>query len=236
MNFGLLALAIGPSLAIAMYVYWRDKHEKEPLGLLVKCFLLGALTIIPIMIVEGLSTWLLEIDLSYSLNLPTALVTSFLLIGLTEEAFKYLVLTRYAYPKPDFNEPFDGIVYSVMISLGFATVENILYVIDGGVGVGILRMFTAVPMHAACGVIMGYSVGMAKFQRTSRIRGLGYAMLFHRAYDFFLLQDITPYMNFLIIPVMIYAIRLSRKAMREHLDASPFKNQDLANLDRPEEK
>ena len=229
MTFELLAIAIAPGLAIAMFIYWRDKHEKEPIGLLIKCFLLGALTIIPIMVVEGFSTWFLEIDISYRLNLPTALITAFVLIALTEEAFKYLVLTRYAYPKPDFNEPFDGIVYSTIISLGFATLENILYVLQGGMEVGFLRMFTAVPMHAACGVIMGYYVGMAKFRGTSRISGLGYAILFHGAYDFFLFQDITPYMNLLIIPVMIWAIRLSFKAIRAHSDASPFKNQDPAD-------
>ena len=66
-----------------------------------------------------------------------------------EELFKFLALMFVAFPRKNFNEPFDGIVYSVMIGLGFASFENIMYVFEGGIGVAFMRTFTAVPMHAA---------------------------------------------------------------------------------------
>ena len=93
----------------------------------------------------------------------------------------------------EFNEPLDGIVYAVMVSLGFATVENISYVIgaqEQGTNVAILRMFSAIPLHAACGVIMGYFVGMAKFNKENYnsllLKGVLIATLVHAIYNYFL--------------------------------------------------
>ncbi|MFP6855158.1 MAG: PrsW family glutamic-type intramembrane protease [Opitutales bacterium] len=224
MTLVLLAVAIAPGLAIAIYIYWRDEHEKEPIGLLVKCFALGALMVFPAIFIEGFAIYLFDFDNS----LPQAFLKAFLCIGLTEEALKYLILTKYAYSKPAFNEPFDGIVYSVIIGLGFATMENIFYVYEYGAKVGFIRMFTAVPMHAAFGVLMGYYVGLAKFQTSSlrvnsKIKGLCFAILFHGAYDFFLIQDDVPFLVLLNVVVIFYAIRLSRKAIQAHLNVSPFK-------------
>jgi RsiW-degrading membrane proteinase PrsW (M82 family) len=224
----LLALALAPGLAIAIYIYWRDKYEKEPIGLLVACFILGGLTCIPAALAEHFSMKFLSIDLdSPHTDLFTAFYAAFFLVGFSEEFVKYLVLTKYAFRKPAFNEPFDGIVYSVIIGLGFATLENIFYVIEGGLSTGIARMFTAVPMHAVFGVLMGYYVGMAKFQGTSlqltsKLKGLGFAVIFHGAYDFFLFQDVIPWMKLLIVPMIVCSILISRKAMRVNLAASPF--------------
>ena len=228
MTLLLLAVAIAPGLAIAIYVYKRDKYEKEPLGLLVKCFVFGALTGFPAGFAEDFTFELLGIDLDAPTDLFTAFYAAFFLVGFTEEFVKYWVLTRYAFSKPAFNEPFDGIVYSVMIGLGFATLENVFYVMDGGWGVAALRMFTAVPMHAVFGVLMGYYVGMAKFQGgelqvNSRLKGLGFAVLFHGAYDFLLFQDTAAGLSLLVFPLIIFAIVISLKAIRAHSNASPFK-------------
>ncbi len=228
MTLLLLAVAIAPGVAIAIWFYKRDKYEKEPRGLLVICFVFGALMGFPAGIAEHFIFEFLGIDLDTPTDLLTAFYAAFYLVGFTEEFVKYLVLTRYVFPKPAFNEPFDGIVYSVMIGLGFATLENVFYVFQYGVGVGILRMFTAVPMHAVFGVLMGYYVGMAKFQEpslqlTSRMKGLGFAVLFHGTYDFFLMQDVTSVLTLLVIPFIICAILISRKAIRAHSNASPFK-------------
>ena len=228
MTLLLLAVAIAPGLAIAIYVYKRDKYEKEPLGLLVKCFVFGALTGFPAGFAEDFTFELLGIDLDAPTDLFTAFYAAFFLVGFTEEFVKYWVLTRYAFSKPAFNEPFDGIVYSVMIGLGFATLENVFYVMEGGWGVAALRMFTAVPMHAVFGVLMGYYVGMAKFQGgelqvSSRLKGLGFAVLFHGTYDFLLFQDTLGWLTLLIVPLIIFAIVISLKAIRAHSNASPFK-------------
>ena len=114
-----------------------------------------------------------------------------------------------------------------MVSLGFAAFENIFYVMEGGIGVAVMRMFTAVPMHAAFAVIMGYYIGLSKYyQGDARIekslKGLLYAVLFHGLYDFFLFQDDMPLLGLLIFPMIVWAFFLCRKAMKKHLDVSPF--------------
>jgi RsiW-degrading membrane proteinase PrsW (M82 family) len=152
---------------------------------------------------------------------------AFFVVGLGEELLKYLVVIFYAFKKPSFNEPFDGIVYAVMVSLGFAAFENILYVMEGGTKVAIIRMFTAVPMHAAFAVIMGYYIGLSKYYQGSArsdksLKGLFYATVLHGTYDFVLFQDDMPILSLLIFPMIIWAVWLCRKAMKKHLDISPF--------------
>ena len=227
MDWLLLYLALAPGLALALYFYWRDKHEKEPAGLLILCFLLGALMCFPAAIWNTSAFSLFDFDLMGSNGLVVSFFMAFFVVGFGEEFCKYLVLVKYPFKKPSFNEPFDGIIYSVMISLGFASLENVQYVMQGGVEVALLRMVTAVPMHAAYGVLMGYYVGLARFQHpgeragTCR-KGLLVAAVFHGGYDFFLFQDVSLLLLLLVLPVMIYAVFLSRRSMREHLDRSPF--------------
>ena len=224
----LLYLALAPGLALALFIYWRDKHEKEPVGLLVGCFLLGALTCLPAGIWNTSAFLLFDFDLSGSNGLILSFFMAFFVVGLGEESLKYLVLVKYPFNRPSFNEPFDGIVYSVMISLGFATLENVDYVMEGGMEVALLRAVTAVPMHAAFGILMGYHVGMARFQHPHRQaatcrKGLLLAVVFHGGYDFFLFQDASLLLMLLVFPLMIYAFVLSRRSMREHLARSPFR-------------
>jgi RsiW-degrading membrane proteinase PrsW (M82 family) len=155
----------------------------------------------------------------------------------SEEGCKYLVLRYYAYRNKAFNEPFDGIIYSVMISMGFATLENIGYVLEFGFQTGILRMFLSVPSHGAFAVLLGYHVGLAKFHKTPRrrgamqhiIKGLLLAIFFHGAFDFFLLlqnnfQVKQHVSNGLLISgalVMWYiAIRISIRSIRLHEELS----------------
>jgi RsiW-degrading membrane proteinase PrsW (M82 family) len=227
-NWLYLYLALAPVLAIALYVYWKDKHEKEPVGVLVICFFLGVLMGLPAGYWNSFAFALFGFDLDMSNGLVDSFFMAFFVVGLGEELLKYLVLVLYAFRRPSFNEPFDGIVYAVMISLGFATLENVIYVAEGGVGVAFIRTFTAVPMHAAFAIFMGYHVGLAKFQdpqkqaRTCR-KGLFCAVLFHGGYDFFLFQDDSVLLGLLVFPLMILAFILSRKSMREHLARSPFR-------------
>ncbi len=119
------------------------------------------------------------------------LADAFLCAAIPEEFFKFLVLSRYASRHKEFNEPMDGIVYGVAASLGFATLENILYVGSGGIGVTVLRALTAVPGHAFTGAVMGYYVGRARFAGPERVGLYGLAllvpMLLHGTYDFPLL-------------------------------------------------
>lgn len=224
MIWSLLALAIAPGLAVAIYVFWMDKFEREPLRLLVACFLLGMLSIVPAALIEN---WLEVPAVSDRMVLWEVFVTAYLIVGLAEEAVKFAVLYFYAYPKKDFNEPFDGITYSVMVSMGFATLENILYVVQGGFEVGVLRMFTAIPAHASFAVLMGYFVGLSKFRQNRRyllFLGLLVPVLFHGTYDFFLLQQLYGFLTLGGFGGLIVGVFLSRHAIRMHQKISPFRD------------
>lgn len=187
----LLAIAIAPGIAISLFILHRDAYNKEPKLNLIVSFLLGMASIFPAIIIE---------DAFYDKadnSIPGILVKAFLVVALTEEAVKYLVLRTYSFTRPSFDEPLDGIVYSVMVSMGFATLENILYVQKYGMMVGVQRMFLAVPAHATFGVLMGYFAGKAKFAapvHRSRLllMGLLWATFFHGSYDFFLFLGESP--------------------------------------------
>ena len=110
--------------------------------------------------------------------------------ALVEESLKLAVLGRYSARHDAFDEAFDGIVYGVAASLGFAAAENLLYVLQHGFGTAIARALMAVPMHAACGVLMGSCIGIGRFARRLgvawSIAGFVGAVLLHGTYDAFL--------------------------------------------------
>ena len=164
----LLALALAPGLAIIFYIYFSDKYDREPLKNLVISFLLGALSTVPAIILQTLLIPRLDFYIPSRAIIYNA-IFSFLIVAPTEELSKFVMLRRYSYTRPAFNEPFDGIIYSVMVSMGFATVENIGYVFQHGYMTGFVRMFLSVPAHAAFGVLMGYHVGLAKWTRQRQI-------------------------------------------------------------------
>jgi RsiW-degrading membrane proteinase PrsW (M82 family) len=193
----LLALALAPGIAIMWFIYSADKLEKEPLKALIISFLLGMLAILPTLLAETAGVHLLDQLLPKEGWLYYSLL-AFVVVAFTEELMKWLMVRGYAYKRAFFNEPFDGIVYGVMVSMGFATLENIGYVFQFGWQTGLMRMVLAVPAHATFGVLMGYYFGLARFVGKERewglkIRGLLLAVLFHGLYDLFLLvqQDNT---------------------------------------------
>ena len=234
----LLLLAIAPPLFLIYLIYKLDKYEKEPFKVCFILFLLGCATFIPIFIVELIAMVTLELTIpegsffSYTLFGGTTnikiLVTMIFGVALIEEYFKYLVLTKYAYKQDSFNEPMDGIVYGVIASLGFALVENVMYVFaDPGEGifVGILRMFTAIPGHALMGVIMGYYVGKAKFDNVNSkelmAKGLTGAIILHSAYNYFL--SLGNWMFVFSLVSLIVAFVIAKRSIKESQEASPFK-------------
>ncbi len=181
----LVALALAPCLAIILFFYYRDKYEKEPKWLLLVSFLLGVVSVVPAIF--------LEIFLGkFPIIGGNTFMHAVFGIAYVEEGVKLFFLLILPYWKKAFNEPLDGIIYSVMISMGFAAAENIMYVVQGGVGVGIMRVFTAVPAHAMFAVVMGYFVGLAKFKHKHSFllifTGFTIAVLFHGLYDFFLME------------------------------------------------
>ncbi len=209
----LIFLAILPGAALAYFLYKKDIYEKEPPGQLLKAFLLGSATVLPAAAIE------------LTLGRTSVLVEAFIFIALTEELAKYLILMFVFYPTPQFNEPYDGIVYSGFISLGFATLENLFYVIDKGFAVALVRMFLSVPAHAIFGVVMGFFVGGAKFfkgRRTTFLAlGLLAAVFLHGMYDYFLMEGAAFLVIFSLLMVVVGVI-VSLKAIRIRERQSPF--------------
>lgn len=216
----LIILAFAPVLIIAVFIYYRDKYEKEPVLLLLKSLGLGMLITIPIIFVErGLS-----IILPYLPKNIQAFYTAFIIAGFTEEGFKYLAFFLLIWKNKNFNEKFDGIVYAVFISLGFAAVENINYIIQYGENTGYIRALASVPAHALFGVTMGYYFGLAKFYIGQRklllLRAILYPIILHGVFDFILMLGnyrlflaFIPYVIFLYIDGFRRMRNLSRRSI-----------------------
>ncbi len=230
---GLFALAIAPGIAICLFIYFKDKYNREPLGLLILSFFLGVLSIIPAIIIQLALTK--PVKLLMGPGIFYTAFFSYLIVALSEEGSKFLALRFSAYRRKAFDDPFDGIVYAVVVSMGFATLENIMYVTDHGIGTGILRMFLSVPAHATFGVLMGYHVGLAKFDLANKRRhmllAIFWPVLFHGTFDFFLFVGNT-WMHFAgAVISFIVAVKLSLKLIRRKQDMSQnyFVNIDTIN-------
>jgi RsiW-degrading membrane proteinase PrsW (M82 family) len=228
----LLALAIAPGAAITLYIYSRDKYDREPLKPLLISFLLGMVATAPAIYIQVLLKPILFLQFP-DFTIPYYFLLSFIVVAASEEGSKYLMLRGYAYRNKAFNEPFDGIIYSVMIGMGFATLENIDYVLNYGFKTGLIRLFISVPSHGAFAVLMGYHVGLAKFDKPHAIRhivkGMLLAIFFHGAFDFFLLlqnsSQVKQYVSngLLIAGALVawsFAIRMAIKSIRLHQELS----------------
>lgn len=210
----LLILALAPVLIILVYIYIRDKYEREPIVLLIGSLIVGAFIVIPVIFVESFFD-------NYSLRFSgysQAAFTAFISAGLVEEFFKFIALYYLIWRNKEFNEKFDGIVYAVFISLGFAGTENILYVFEYGEPVAYTRAFTAVPAHALFGVIMGYYFSLSKFYPRKKqihfIAALLVPVLLHGMYNYILMTQHKLYLLF-FIPFLFYLWRSGFKKMKE---------------------
>lgn len=224
----LILLALFPGLLICWYIYHLDKYEKESRLNLAITFILGLLVTYPVMRLES---WASHAGWDDPSHLGVTLVSSFIVVALTEEAAKFLLLLAYPYPRKFFNEPMDGIVYAVMISMGFATLENILYAGKFGFGTTILRAFTAVPAHASFAIIMGYFVGQSKFAAAGRASrrllalGLAVPVGIHGVYDFFILQEAYEELMVLALIILGASIYLARQLIIDQQERSPFRDE-----------
>ena len=213
----LLLISLAPVMAIIIFIYWKDKLDKEPKKLLFYSFLMGILSIVVTLIISYVINGF-SLEHSDDTNYRS-LLSCILGIGLVEEFSKFIFVRFYCYKKDAFNEPFDGITYAVMVSMGFAALENILYVFDNGMGIGIARMFTAVPAHAVFAIIMGYYLGVQKIhhKKYAGIIGLFLAAIIHGLYDYFLfnLEYNSMFLIYWFI-LFIASIYLSFKAIKIH--------------------
>ncbi len=223
----LLSLALAPGLALLIFVYLKDKYEPEPLKLVLKAFLFGGLSTVVIVAfwifvkLSGLH------GQSHFNRVYQALWTAFVQAAIPEELLKWLIFVLFFYKLKDFNEWFDGIVYASVISLGFATVENVLYVFSFGVKTGIMRAISAVPLHFMAGIAQGFFFSLAKFKGSkvfNSILALIAGIAIHGFYDFLLALS-GLWFAILTVLYFIAVVWLSKKILNGLLEKSQFKNE-----------
>lgn len=195
---GILSAGIAPGLALLSYFYLKDQYESEPISMVFKTFLFGALLVFPIMFIQ----YVLETEGV----LQSSLADAFLSSSMLEEFFKWFILFYTIYQHITFDEPYDGIVYGASVSLGFATAENIFYLIGLGVEHALGRALLPVSSHALFGVIMGYYIGKGKFSATSTRKWIAFSLLIpfllHGIYDYILIS--LKHWIFIMFPFMIF--------------------------------
>ena len=225
MSILLLALSVLPVILLLVFIYRQDKYEKEPLGLLIRAFIGG-------MIAIPLDLFLVSMvnGIFYS---ESEFYSAFIEAGFCEELCKFVILFLTIWWNKNFNEYMDGIVYATFVSLGFACVENILYVFQGGVSTGIVRALLSVPGHFLFGVVMGYFFSLAKFSDKSHfgflLLSLFAAVAAHGLFDWLLMitDYISPLLGLVIFALFIWGdIKLWKigvKFIRKHQENSQFK-------------
>lgn len=184
----LIGAALAPGIALLSYFYLRDTFQPEPIHMVIRTFVFGLLIVFPIMMLQ----FVIQAEWGLNLNFFNEIVTA----ALVEEYFKWLVVFHTAYKHVEFDEPYDGIVYSVSVSLGFATMENLFYLLIHGMDIAIWRALLPVSSHALFGLWMGYFYGLGKFADTKRerLRSLWFSLLvpvvLHATYNLiFLIED-----------------------------------------------
>jgi RsiW-degrading membrane proteinase PrsW (M82 family) len=195
-----LTAAIAPGVALLAYFYLKDRYDTEPISLVSKLFLFGVLLVFPVMVLQRAMVHGLGED---------PFVFSFIISSGLEEFLKWFLIYILIYKHTSFDEPYDGIVYAVAVSLGFATLENVFYAFLNSASISSLLTRALLPVsgHAMFGVIMGYHLGKAKFAPEHRKRNVFYSLAFpifwHGLFDYILLTTKSHWIWFMV-PLMVF--------------------------------
>ena len=216
----LLTLAVLPSLVLGWIIWKNDKVEKEPGGLLVGLFFCGIGSIIVTLILSAFVYMLPMCNPNEGETLIELFFGVFIGVALVEEFSKWIFVRLVTWKNKAFTHMYDAVVYAVFVSLGFATLENILYVVDGGIGVALMRAVLAVPLHTFCGVFMGYYYGLAKQSQINNRKDLVSKNMFlsllmpvliHGFYDYCLFTgEVVLVLAFFIFVILIYILAFRR--------------------------
>lgn len=219
----LLCLSILPSIILGYIVYKEDKVEKEPASLLIKLLFGGIIsaimTVITSIILENIFPFLAAENKTVLESLLEILFE----VALVEESCKWLILRKITWNNKEFNYLYDAIVYAVFVSIGFATIENIFYVLDGGLEVAILRAVLSVPSHVFYGVFMGYYYGISKLgeinnrndiKRKNIFLSLAIPTFLHFIFDFCLTNPNIIFLTIYLIFIILLYINAFKKIFK----------------------
>jgi len=195
-----------PGLFWLWYFRRYDVGDREPAGTLIRCLVAGALAVLPALAWEAP----FRDQLQSPNSLPVQLALSFLVVGLGEELFKLLAVYLAIGRSQKFSEPMDGILYAIAGGIGFAVVENVLYISAFGLVAAPLRGTAAVLAHIAFSGLAGYYLGRARFgakPMPTMAVGLAVAAAAHGLYDFLLISPlVSPFVVLLLIAALQYAL------------------------------
>ena len=245
-----LAIAIFPAIFFMIYIYRNDDKEKEPPLLLLKC-IIGGLLSVPIaiileMIAEAVVIYLLENVVSAT-RVNYGVLTA-IFVGLIEEGAKFFFLYKFTWKDKAFNYRFDGIVYAVFVSLGFAALENVFYVFNYGTGVALQRALLTIPGHMSFAVYMGLYYGHAKVSEAvnnpdakalNLKAAYAFAVLLHTIFDATLMveSDIGLIIFFIFVIILdIVVYRTIRFESKNDIPIVPPTEEDIyaeTQLSRP---
>ena len=215
--------AVLPAFFLLRYIYRQDKVEKEPMGLLVKLLLMGVLSALCSIILERIGQRILNLVVQPGTVAHTVLL-AFVVVAMVEEGTKFYFLKRRTWNDWNFNYRFDGIVYAVFVSLGFAAYENIRYVMSYGLSVALPRAVSAIPGHMSFAVFMGLFYGRAKVChswgdergcRRNLRRAYVSAVLMHGFYDACAMLGTTAAMTTFLVFVAVLFLSVARIVKRE---------------------
>ena len=231
MEFILIA-ALLPAIVLMVYIYRKDRVDKEPMGLLLSLALRGAIAGLPAALLETFGEQLIAryVDPEYE-PVRYAALNCFLVVALAEEGCKYVMMRLKTWRNPEFNCTFDGMVYAVFTSLGFAGIENVLYAFNFGPEVLGSRAIFSIPGHMTFGVFMGLYYSRAKKadcygrsdeRSVNHVLSLAVPILLHGFYDFCLLSGLESLS--LIFFVFVVALDIASLAVikKESLRDEPI--------------
>lgn len=236
MEMNLLFLALIPGILIIIFIFRKDKVESEPTSLIIKLLILGAVSCIPAIFAETFMGGFKPAEFIEG-SVGNALFNAFLVAALCEEVCKFVLLWLGSWKNRSFNYRFDGIVYGVCVAVGFALLENVMYVLSGGLYVALMRGVLAVPLHAFCGVYMGIHYGAAKRYSIEGQHGKAWGSVFLALFAPFLIHGIYDSLAFMgeygttfillafVLLMYIVAIKVVNKYSREDWHAGFYLQQ-----------
>ena len=226
-----IALALIPAIFLMRYIYRIDSADKEPRNLLVKLALSGVAAALVSILLESAGSALLNVAEISPESPVYHIITAFLIVAVAEEGTKFFFMKRASWKHPAFNYRFDGIVYSVFTSLGFAGFENIIYVFSYGPSAIVSRALLSIPGHMNFAIIMGLFYGRAKVcekygdhegKKKNLIRGFVFAVLLHGFYDACLMIGTALTMCLFFIFVIIFYIYVYKLLKRQAATDEPI--------------
>ena len=227
-NYIILLIALLPVVILVYYIYHKDKKSPEPTGQLVKAFLWGILSV-PLSLCISIPLGLIGVYPTEATSILGSVSAAFFGAAIPEETAKFIMLWLLLRKNPYFDEKMDGIVYAVCVSLGFAALENIMYLFSNEetyLSVGIARAIFAVPGHFCFGILMGYYYSLAKFYpktpKKNKALILVAPIIVHGLYDSILfIINVTPAISgVLLIVFLIFCHKMWKygsKSIADHL-------------------